>query len=70
MWRSNFSDVGHVRKTDLSIFIPHTHPTARLRGKTWQNKKGEEILIKSARDYVHILSSKPIKKKREKSVKS
>lgn len=69
MWRSNFSDVGHVRKTAFPISITHTHPTARLKGKTWQNK-GEEILIKSARDYVHILLSKPVQKKREKSVKS
>jgi len=70
MWRSNFADVGHVRKTPSHNFNPHTHPTARLKGKTWQNKRREEILIKSARDYVHILLSKPVQKKREKSVKS
>jgi hypothetical protein len=70
MWCSNFSDVGHVRKTAFPTFTPHTHPTARLKGKTWQNKKGEKILIKNARDYVHKLFSKPIKKKREKSAKS
>jgi len=39
MRRSNFSDVRHVRKTAFPIFIPHTHPTARLKGKTWQNQK-------------------------------
>jgi hypothetical protein len=65
MRRSNFSDVRHVRKTAFPTFILHTYPTARLKGKTWQNKKGEEILIKSAGDYLHILLSKPTKKKKE-----
>jgi len=70
MWRCNFTDVGHARKTPPPNFIPHTHPTARLKGKTWKNKRGEEILIKSARDYVRILLSKTVQKKRQKSVKS
>ena len=70
MWRSNFTDVGHVRKTPSPNFNRHTHPTARLKGKTWQNKRGGEILIKITRDYVHIFLSKPVLKKREKSVKS